>query len=228
MSTRRHGTKARYHIDGCRCEPCTRDAREYEQRKTRLIAYGRWEPYVDAEPARQHCQALMAAGMGPKFIAAASGVPHGAISKLLYGDYGRNMAPSRRIRPATEARLLAVEATLDTLGPGANVDATGTLRRVQALACLGWSHSEIGRRIGRHPRNFIKTLTNPTVSVATARAVRDLYEELSMTPATGPRVQRVRQRALDQGWIPPLGWDEGDIDVPSARPRVRRRQREAS
>jgi hypothetical protein len=218
---RAHGTNARYHLDECRCDPCRRAARRYEQNRRRQVAYGRWQPYVDAERARQHCLGVIAAGMGPVTIARVSGVPHGAISKLLYGDYTRGMAPSRRIRPETEERLLAVHATLDNLAPAALVDATGTRRRVQALACLGWSASEVARRIGVAPTNFHRTLRKQRVHARTARAVRDLYDQLCMTPSPTPTAASTAQRARANGWIPPLGWDEGDIDDPTARPRVR-------
>lgn len=219
---REHGTNARYHIDGCRCRPCRDAANAHARHRSRMIAYGRWQPYVDAQPAREHCQALLADGMGPVTIARISGVPHGAVSKLLYGDYSRDMAPSRRIRPETEARLLAVEAKLDNLADAALIDVCGTRRRLQALACIGWPLPAIGALLDREPSNLWRVQRRSRhVQADTARAVRDLYERLCMTPYTGRRASVTRQRAADAGWTPPLGWDEGEIDDPDAKPRTR-------
>lgn len=187
--------------------------------RRRMIAYGRWEPYVDATRAREHVQKLLAANMGPVQVAKVSGVPHGAISKLLYGDYGRGMAPSKRIRRETEAKLLAVEATIDTLADAALMPALGTQRRIQALNALGWPLSHIARRISIHRSNLNKMLQAEHVQAGTARRVRDLYDALCMTPGSS---QRARREAAEKGWKPPLWWDD-DIDNPKRRAPCSRR-----
>lgn len=219
MSERQHGTKSRYHIDGCRCPDCTEAARVYGNHRARQIAYGRWEPYVDAEPARQHVLALRAAGMGPVTIARLSGVPHGALAKLVYGDGRRGTEPSRRIRRATSERVLAIEATIDTLAPGALVDATGTRRRCHALAALGWPLSEQARRLGIHPALYHRSMQSARVTAGRARAVRALFDELSMTP--GPS-NRTRIQAAGKGYLPPLAWDDDLIDDPEHLPCTER------
>lgn len=183
--------------------------REAEAHRRRMIAYGRWEPYVDATRAREHVQNLLAANMGPVQIAKVSGVPHGAISKLLYGDYARGMAPSKRIRRETEAKLLAVEATVDTLADAALMPSLGTVRRIQALHALGWPLSEVARRIGVHRASLDRTLKAAQVQAGTARRVRGVYEELCMTP--GPSL-RARKSAAEKRWKPPLWWDDIDTD----------------
>jgi hypothetical protein len=146
-TTHVHGTYACYSLDQCRCRPCVDAVTSYERTRTRQTAYGRWQPYVDASPARQHVEELRAAGMGLKLIARHSGVAHGALAKLIYGDAQRRLAPSKRIRPETERKILAVQATIDTLGATVHVDATGTRRRLQALVAVGWSQSQLARRL---------------------------------------------------------------------------------
>lgn len=204
---------ARYKLHGCRCPGCYAANRAYENRRSRLIAYGRWQPYVDAEPVRQHVRALMAAGMGWQRISRLAGAPSGAVSKLLYGQDGR--PPSRRIRPATAAALLAVRPTLEHLAPGARVDPTGTRRRIRALAAIGWSLTEQARKLGRLVSNYRRVLESPWCTAATAREVAALYERLCMTP--GPS-QRSRVRARSLAWAPPLAWDA--IDDPACRPKL--------
>ena len=186
--------------------------------RRRMIAYGRWEPYVNAQPAREHVQRLLAANMGPKRISEVSGVAHGTISKLLYGDYGRGMAPSKRIRRETEARLLAVEATIDTLADAALMPALGTRRRIQALHALGWPLSHLAQRLGIHRSNLCKVLRVEQVQAGTARRVRALYDALCMAP--GPS-QRARRAAAEKGWRPPLWWDDIDTDFTDDKRRRR-------
>ena len=42
----------------------------------------------------------------------ALGLQQSVVWKLIYGDASRNQAPSQRIRPATEAKILAVDLDL--------------------------------------------------------------------------------------------------------------------
>ena len=186
---------------------------EYNAWMRRQKAYGRWQPYVDAGPAREHVLALREAGMGPVTIARLSGVPHGALAKLVYGDRTRGLAPSKRIRPETEAKILAVQARLEYLAGGAKWPPLGTLRRVQALAAIGWSVAEQARRLGMPRLRLDRLDQREYVQARTARAVDALFRELCMTP--GPS-KRARLAAERQGWQSPLAWD--DIDDPDEFP----------
>jgi hypothetical protein len=49
----------------------------------------------------------------------------------------------------------------------------------------------------------------------TAGQVARVYDELAMTP--GPST-RARDAAARRGWVPPLAWDDDEIDDPQARP----------
>lgn len=214
-----HGTRACYVLDRCRCLPCARDNARVEGIRIRQTAYGRWVPYVDAGPAREHVEQLRAAGMGLKLIAKAAGVPHGALAKLIYGEARRGLAPSKRIRPHTEAAILACHADLEHLGARVAVDATGVHRRLQALISLGWSQAELARRLGMSGANFGKVLQRPTCGASTALRVRRLYDEmLHQLPPETTRAERqvasaARNYAARRGWRPPMWWDVDDLDV---------------
>lgn len=209
-----HGTLVAYKIDLCRCESCTAANRRYVTRRERLIIYGQWAPFVDAAPVRDHVRALSAAGIGNRRIAALAGISISTISTLLYGRPGR--PPKQHLRPETAAAILAVRADLDSLAPRALIDSAGTVRRLQALACLGWSVGEQARRLGIRTTNYSTLQRRTRVTAATARAVRALYEQLSMTPApdTMPGVVRARRAAARKGYLPPLAWDDDLIDLP--------------
>jgi len=222
MTGRGHGTRAAY-VAGCHCTPCTKANRTAENNRHRMIAYGTWQPYVDAGPARQHVRLLASQGIGWKRAADLAGVSTGAVSKLLYGGPG-DRPPSRRIRPETAAAILAVQPSRAALGGKTHVDATGTRRRLQALVAIGWSQAKLARRLGMLPSNFSDVMGRENVTAATARAVSALYDELWATPPAEPgqrekiSASRARNSARAAGWAPPLAWDEEAIDDPEAGP----------
>jgi DNA-binding CsgD family transcriptional regulator len=211
-------TRAAYTADRCRCRPCTEANRRAEADRVKAVAYGRWHPYVDAAAARRHVQQLMAARIGLRRVADLSGVPHGSLTKLLHGDPRTGRPPSRRIRPATEAALLAVTPTVGNVAPGTVIDATGTRRRLQALLTRGWPQAHLAHLLGRRRSNVGRLLQARTVTGRTERDVRALYDRIWHTP---PPQRTARERAAaDQaralaarhGWQPPLAWDDIDTD----------------
>jgi hypothetical protein len=232
VSEREHGTKARYVMGPdengnpgrpCRCKLCARANRDYENHRARMVLYGQWKPYVDAGPAREHVRMLGRNGIGWKRAAALAGVSSGAMGRLLYGGPGER-PPSRRIRPETEAAIISVRPSPEALGDSAPVDAAGTHRRVQALACNGWSLARICGRLGMLRSNFGALMDRGQVTAATARAVRALYDELwDQAPPEGTHhekaaASRARNYARARGWAPPAAWDDDRIDDPQAAP----------
>lgn len=100
----------------------------------------------------------------------------------------------------------------------AHVDSTGTARRLQALAAIGWSLDALTPHLGcsvgaLQSRRMARW---PTVTRASAERVARVYDELSMT--AGPS-SRTRDVAARNGWVPPLAWDD-DIDDPAATPNL--------
>lgn len=219
---RPHGN-AKYHLENCRCPTCSQAARDYDNNRRRAIAYGRWQPYVDAEPVRAHVKALAEFGIGWMRAAKLAGVSHGGVSKLLYGDGQRGLAPTKRVRPETALKLLAVEPTLDNLGDRTVIDATGTRRRLQALVYAGWTQSELARRMQMDRGNFGRTIVSDLVEVATLKTAHRIYDELwriDPTAAGVPahRAATARQIAADRDWAPVGAWDDDRIDDPTAFP----------
>jgi hypothetical protein len=193
------------------------------QRRTRQQAYGRWNGLINAGPARDHARALLAAGMGGQQIQAAARLSSGAWTKLIYGAGDR--PPARRVRPATAARILAIPIPRpDQLAPGQTIDGTGARRRLQALACLGWSNRSLARAAGVDPQPFDAALRGRPVLVRTHHAIRTLYQQLWATPAPARdqreriSTSRTRNRATRSGWLPPMTWDDDTIDNPDTTP----------
>jgi AraC-like DNA-binding protein len=176
MGERAHGTHAKYAVEHCRCDDCRLAQRDYNRNRLRQLSRpdGVWCPYVDAGPARDHLAWLASCGVGLKTVARVGGLSHGTLSKLVYGEPARGMGPSKRIRPATAEKIMAV---MPHQAAGAQrVPAGPTWRLLDELIARGWSRSELARRLGA---------TTPALQVgrhrvraSTARAVEVLHAEL--------------------------------------------------
>jgi hypothetical protein len=213
-----HGSLTAYKIQGCRCKVCTEAQRVYNAQRERKILYGQWQPFVDAQPAREHVLALVEQGMSWKRTADLAGIAASTVSALLYGKPGKQ--PPTRIRPQTATALLAVREALDSRTDMDRVDCSGTRRRIQALVAAGWSITKLGAEIGITTANMHGSMRRAQVSAATARKVRDLYERLwDMAPPEATHLDKIaasrsRNRAKANGWHPPMAWDDDLLDLP--------------
>jgi hypothetical protein len=222
-----HGTLYRRKAYTCRCEPCLTAEREWARTRSRLIAYGRWQPLIDATPTRNHIRALMGAGVGLATIRKLAGIGGGTLTKIVYGVRGEGKPPTRRVRPATAAAILAIQPTLDNLAAGARIDATGTRRRIQALVAAGWPQYAMAAATGIDHQWFSLILnTQRAVEVGRARHVRDVYERLRHLPpesygASSYWVGRARDQARANSWPDPTWWEDyGHLDDPDFNPRT--------
>jgi hypothetical protein len=183
----------------------------YDTNRTRLMAYGRWNSYSDPGLVRAHIEGLMARGLSMTAIAVMAGVSHDCVLDLMAGVHRRGPYV------ANAEALLAVSFTLDAIPDRVMIDGAGTRRRIQALMAIGYSLNEQAGRLGRTVNNYYKVPRKPRVFAGTARAVRDLYDELAMSPAPPSRgATMARSMAAHNDWTPPAGWDDDLIDLPDA------------
>lgn len=201
-----HGPEAGSRNGGCRCQPCRDAATAYERQRARRTV----PAYVGAARAREHLRLLSEAGIGLKTVAKASGVSHGSLSKLVYGDRTRGSAPSKRIRRSTETAILAVNPA-DHAPDGARIDSTACRRDLATLLARGWSKAAISKAIGQDGRALqLACLRDPTATVhaGTARKVHALLEQPVVT------------RGHRHGRLAPK-WEPGDDDVARAEEAAR-------
>lgn len=188
----------------------------------RLAEYG---PLIDAEPTREHIARLQSFGFSVKTLHRLSGVSMKSLASLIWGVEGRE--PSSQVRQETADRIMAVRPRFELLSPVSKVSVTGTRRRVQALQVIGWSPLRIAADLSA-TANYLSKISLghvPKVTVRTAIAVREVYEELwSQQPPQGTDRQRMvatrmRRKAARYGWAPPMAWDDDTIDDPAAEPQ---------
>lgn len=202
-----HGTVSRYVRGLCRCDECTRANRIYNKRLRLSVQRGE-SRLVDVAVIVEYVAKMQAAGMSQRGIAIAAGYPsHSGLWSALNG---------RHVTQATAARILAVRPTGDTR-PDAFVDATGTRRRLQALATIGYPYRVVAEELGVDESSTSRILSGatPMVRRRTAEAVAALYDRRWSKP--GPSAASAR-RALARGWALPLAWDDDEIDDPTATP----------
>lgn len=204
----KHGTSTAYVTHKCRCDIC-RSEHSKRQKRYRLDRARGVQKLVDAQPLRDHVDRLYVAGMSQWDITIAAGWKS---RNALADAYRRD-----KVTPRTLQRVLAVTAPPVERRNG-YVDATGSRRRLQALAVMGWSTRRIAAHLGNldaQTYQFIQSGRNRTIRRRTAEAIAGLYDELWDKP--GPS-DRTRSHALRKGWVPPLAWDDEEIDRPEATP----------
>lgn len=229
-----HGTPTAYKLDRCRCSPCT-DACAAEERRRRLDAHIGVEPRrIDAGPVREHIKALQHDGLGYRRIGELAGLARSTVVKIAYRDPGRTDGlPQQRVWADTACRILAVTASPTVVSDGSVVDATGAIRRIQALQACGWSRRSLAARLGVEHNTLNHIFATRGATGRMARAITALYEELwdqappAGTPHERAAITRSLHTARANGWAVPMAWDDDAIDDPAARPVEQLPERES-
>jgi hypothetical protein len=192
----------------------------YDKRRRVLLATGRWNPWTDAQPVRDHITALGEAGIGWMRAAELAGLSTATVSHWLYGHNG--YPPPRQIRAELAAKMLAVTAAQANLADCALTDSLVTIRQIQTLAADGFPMTYLAARLGQDSTNLSRVMRRARVEAGTARAVADLFAELAGTdPAAAGISARntayIRNWAAKKGWFTSREWD-GEIGNPDADP----------
>lgn len=203
------------------CAGCRQYRREVAVIRRRRTVYGEHQPQklVDASEAREHLMRLHTEhGMTFRQLATELNMTPVHIQRLAAGT-------TSRVRESTRSAVLALSPK-PLISPGLR-DATGTRRRVQALACLGYSYQMQGELISEFDRRVVSgdavsrwTKRHAQVTHAVHNAAARLYDKYSMVPFDTDNV--VARRARAKGWAPVLAWDDDTIDDPDAKPDLGR------
>lgn len=197
---------------GCRCRACTDAATAWARRFQHARSQGR-SLTVPIEPLRAHLDRLRTLGMTQREVAEASGVSQGTIRNIVEGRV-------RRCSHVTASRLIGVRDR--TIAGHGEVPAVGTVRRLRALACIGYDSLDLAPLLGCSAA-YVRTLRRGqyrTVHATTHDTVRAAWDSLQSTP--NPAGRRAIGFARRHQWAPPAAWDDGygphGIDNPDAEP----------
>jgi hypothetical protein len=196
----------------------------WQVKRRLLIAQGKWQPFVEAEPVREHLRSLQAAGMAIGAVALRIGLPHE--SSLQHVMWGRgDDGPGNQVRRETAELVLSFWPSLDDFPDSARIDVTGSRRRVQALAVLGWPRTAMAEQLGMDVAHFNRAIRRTRIRAGLARSVKELYDAWwNQDPlehgVPAQSVARVRSDSARAGLYGPLAWDDDTIDDPAARPQT--------
>jgi hypothetical protein len=211
-----HGTTARaYGSPGrrprCHCQPC-RTARNRHQKKIRINRELGRSPFTSPAKAQAHLRELHET-MSWDTLAAATGVWFSNLVTIYNGQ-------RTKIRHETEAKILAVQPPAKGDG-GQYIDVTGSMRRLQALSCIGHSYATLAAAADTASNRimFIANGRQPTIRRDLAGRIKAMYPRLTTTQAPENKfTTRTRNVARAKGWNGPAAWDDDTIDDPNAYP----------
>ena len=197
------------YIRGCRRPECK--AADYRYMSALRLDHHRGQRRrTDATQTRHHIERLQAVGWAQVQIARAAGLCDRTVGDIVQG--------AATISNQTAYAILSIP-----IGPapleGREVDATGSMRRIQALVAIGWSLAQQAPRLGFYVTDLglIANGRRQRVRATTAEAIACGYRYWARVP--GPGV-RARNEARRRGWAGPAAWDETTIDDPAAAPDI--------
>jgi hypothetical protein len=189
---------------GCRLPECVRANGRYEKALNLEHARGH-RRQIDAQQTRVHIERLRAADWSNPAIAQAAGVARSTIDSLTKGQ--------REVRSWVALAILSIPVGPPPAPSG--IDATGSIRRLRALAVLGHPFRTVAAIVGCS-NDKLERIANgwfDTINPGTAAGITRAYKRLCSVPGTSPHS---RSRAERRGWHGPLAWD--DIDDPNCQP----------
>ncbi|WP_240952913.1 hypothetical protein [Rhodococcus sp. 1139] len=129
----------------------------------------------------------------------------------------------------TSAPQRVVDAVLSiTFHPSRGRDLTpavGAHRRLRALNAMGYGDDLLAARLGVDINVVTGMPTKSLIPSGLWKAIDSIYDELSMRP--GPDAE-IREQSRAAGVVPPLGWDDDEIDNPKARSQERVQPRQGA
>ena len=161
--------------------------------------------HVELDDVAEYVEALLAAG----FTVAQLADLAAATSEEIRGLRADVAKVSDTLTAEAVARIGFAPGRGDDLAPR-----LGAHRRVQGLRAMGYPVECLAGELGVSRADLIKLGTHGTMCAGLWRAIEELYDRWSMTPGPSDSVARQARAA---GAVPPLGWDDDEIDDPRAR-----------
>lgn len=208
-----HGTPGRYQGPRrhqrwapCRCPKC-RDAARRAAKARELRRLQGVASYVDRAPVAAHVRTLLAARWNKHQIADVSGVSRKTVWNVLHSE-------GATVQLATAKALLALEPLKR---PDGMVPALGAMRRLHALAAMGWPLAWAGEQSGLSYTAIrdISAGRSKSVHEEHFTAIDRVFRAHAMKP--GPSAL-TRDLAWRKRWATALAWD--DIDDPAEKPAI--------
>lgn len=205
-----------------------------DQKRRKFLRDSGRPSLVPAGPARRKVRALVEVyAMSTHDIAVGAGVSQSTVSDLLRGHRGPSKGGAEIVkipRTRTHDKIMAFEPDPSFYNPNARVPATGSRRRLQALALRGFSLLQMSQAMGHDTCNQVWRVARGVregkadyVYASTREGVAAIYTKLlDVDPldigGDAMSVSRAQSAARRHGYAPAECWDDDTIDDPSAFP----------
>lgn len=203
MTDIQHGSWSAYRKHRCRCRTC----RDWANRGSNLLRLRRLRGesgFMPKQPVVDHINMLLANGMTMVDIVEQAGFSSpSSLCQFM-------KRPAEKMQRAKGRKLLAVKPSMRP-GSRAMVTATGSMRRLRALARMGWGIVAISQATGISTVTitYVRNGQKKTVSAGVHQRIVEFYQKHEVTP--GPS-KGTAELAAKNKWLPPLAWDDIDTD----------------
>jgi AraC-like DNA-binding protein len=187
----------------CQHPACVAACARYVKRWKYERSHGRFR-ILDAHDVLLHVQTLRGAGWSLRAIGAEAGLSATTLSRICRAQKGVNRRTAERVL-AIDPRALPKRGSTPDAEPF--VPKVGTVRRIQALMAIGYSHAYLSG-LGIHSRCLIHQ-SGQWVTRTTHDKVAATYRQLSSRP--GPSIRAARD-AAKHGYVSPAYWNDIDRD----------------
>ncbi|WPH57756.1 hypothetical protein [Mycobacterium phage WXIN] len=187
--------------------------------KARARRDGYRQGLVDAAPVVEHIAQLRKKGLGLERIAELACVDRRGLQRFVSGHAQRCYGLTAK--KVLDVPIPAVPHEVARLG--ARVDSIGTVRRIRALIAIGYSCTELAKRLDSDTNvvSILSTGRRKQTTAEFASRVEKQFQALQMEiPPESQGSKKAIARARERGWAPPLAWDEDSIDDLRAKPSV--------
>lgn len=226
-----HGTLAAYKTDRCRCPDCrSTNTRAVKAQRAGIRSkdLNGLRRNVPAEQARNIVRALRNAGYGHRQIAKAGqfGTTRRVQNIMVEPPDPKayTTVSPETLHKCERAHFVLTHSNQPRSG-WHSVDGTGTRRRFQALATLGYSRDRIADMTGTSPSTVAAIQAGERTRVANATAdaaVKALRHALTVAPPQGLGPEITRRKAQENRYVPAAAWEEdAAMDDPDATPLPR-------
>lgn len=206
-----HGVYAWARRERCKCEPCLTAVSRYAKRARldRERGVARRPP---ADEVREHANWLLDLGLQRHQISAAAGISDTVLRNIL--GQRPDSPPAEWVLRTTADKVLSVTYEQAAAVP-TYVPIVGVRRRIEALEYLGHPKSVIGERLGVTESQVFSYLKGERARTTTVAAIDKVYRELRTEEGTS---ERIKWKARRLNFLPPMCWDDEELDDPAATP----------
>lgn len=208
---------------GCTRQECIDTLRRHKAKLKNNERLGRKTGYfVDAQPVKDRIAGWRKRGYSLQEIATACDMSLTSIRNIETRRAHVMSTTAERVM-STDVRKVPVRLNARQ---GRPVSPTGTIRRLQALAALGYSQIELAALLKERGASISRRWVSDIISGRTEyvlRAKHDalvrLYAELEFTPSTAEYAWLCRKHAVGMRYATPAAWDGLDMDDPEVKPQ---------